>query len=1302
MVQTKASGKLLQLQKNALQPEVFDFYINSMECHNNDDIPIPTHLVLLRPNPQDNTHDQLFIDQTPIPKDTWSYHAHDRVLRWKGLFGGGQLHVSHDGLGAHGCVGQLGAMHSVKASSKAQFLCEVALNTGAKYVMSGNRVIGFDWDPNSGAWKSAQWVKNRLLLTYTVTQGSPIEPPSFTFEFVDNETGAPSWVPDTGAYGATLQLGTHNGQMVWNLNFKSNIPPIPDLGPNPATGPDTVYPLWLQAIEDASASTINGVLEIDQNAPNGNIAGFQGQRSNSFSLGYYQINGGEGTFGVFSHQLHIGGQAIVESKFIGNELHWQNLSAEQQQLSGLPVSGQLKFTSDGFLGFHERLQVSRLRHSSLTQRLNNNPSHHPTVHANLLQLNKVLADDGLKIDGLLAMNPFVQNEKGQWGDAVQLDVTKDLGDIMNSYIPTDMWNLVFPGTAQPVLSGELAIVANTPVKGYSNPGEWYQSLATAVISQGLANGSNPNCKNLNGPRAAAWLKSEVATSPVYYSHGQLLFRYHWNNRFAMTQLYLNDQIVNAGSYLPVIQAQTAKLINDINVNVVNDPNSDPNMKQDLINQVQEVSQYAQSNNLFWAFAYYTYNVAPGILANIALQIGINTGSGDATTLTRLIQQNAAVLTAMDPSGFFAKKYTQTLNVFLATNILPSMFGYDKDATDFDMIKLYMEEFVKNNLNNEDQQIAQAAANIQAILDADAQDEILKKSIDAIRSMSETIQDALALPYIATKFVTWFQNTFPRFSPYANMFGGLFISGLSGLAIFNLFSAFKSWDRLTPSEKATVITDTAELGLQIVAAIVKRGVRIYSIFSLEGMTTAQRAMAIAKIAGPAGEAPEMYFGLANIGNTTARWLGDVEGTLGKASILVENAEQVAASQASWAAKVFGRNLDEFIGARIGPIFILAGIGLSIFNIAQGEGGISLASDIINIIGGSLMIFATVGEWAISWGFVAADGILAGIFSCAGPLAIVLALAGVALMLYELFHTPPDPVEEFVNQYAKPAGFYVTSKASSIDYVIPYANKDNKNLMMIGAALTYNNQAINVNDNGTIRMGTQSALPNCVFQYSTNALGMTIITTQLPTGQNGEPELRYLSLMKDNTISFQPKMAFKDDKNQVKTQTWLSSPQNNATVTSDGNLLALGIKMQPVIPDADGKYKPSQASGYLYVNGLAVQFNQTAGSVFTLNMSGMAPNFAKMLDLKFVLNTIPSTQQSFGPSFGLVPSTPINFTLGGDPLPSFLGFNAQTGTFTPNGQSADQTVNNHCTLTIVNALGQSQVNFSIVVAATSQAV
>jgi hypothetical protein len=188
------------------------------------------------------------------------------------------------------------------------------------------------------------------------------------------------------------------------------------------------------------------------------------------------------------------------------------------------------------------------------------------------------------------------------------------------------------------------------------------------LSQGFADGSDQACKYLNKPRASAWLKTQVANSRVYYVHSQDLFQYEWTQQFALMSAYLSDQASNAEDYAAQITAQSQTAIADINANVAADPN-DPTLISDMVAQVQAAAQYATTNQLFWAFAYYIYNTSPGMLAAISAEIGQG-GSADGTVLSRLFQTNVSILTALDESGFFGicSTHSHAINMHLINTL----------------------------------------------------------------------------------------------------------------------------------------------------------------------------------------------------------------------------------------------------------------------------------------------------------------------------------------------------------------------------------------------------------------------------------------------------------------------------------------------------------------------------------------------------------------------------------------------------------------------------------------------------------
>jgi hypothetical protein len=1311
------SGKT---RKNIPHPRQYDFVIERMKTFGNSQEAIPTRLTLLRLDPLDSSQDQLFLDQMPIPREAWSYDVADRVISWRGAFDGGHLRVSHDGLGAYGNIGVGHNPCSVAAGARAVFDCDVALNTGATSESSGGNDIAYEWDPTSQAWKSAKWDKKRLRLTYTYTPGGNSAPGTCTFEFDDNETGALPWKLTKG-FACTLNLGDHNGSMVWNLTFALSGGDPPEDGDS-SNSPDSVYPYLMQAVEDAAAENINGVLLIDAADATGTLVGMQGVRATPVAAGYFRTAPENAPFGIFDGKLVIGGQAVATSSLSGTVVSWNDLEPQHQQRTGLPASGTLQFSRDGLLTASSSAQsvmAQRLTTPDTLAAIEQHNDLYADVHSRVKALRQTLDDQWMTIDGLLAMNPFVQNMqngKAVWGDAVQADVTQDLSAIMHSGIPSNMWNLLFPNRKQPTLTGDLAMIAASPVDGVDDPKAWYGTLATAVLTQGMAQGSDPNCKNMNGPRAAQWLKAHVAASPVYHQHGQLLFNYEWQNRFQLTSQYLADQINNKDHWAPAIEGIVNTRIADIQQNVIPDP-SNPTLIQDLIAQVQAVGLYAKTKNLYWAFTYFTYNTAPSLLGTITMGLRMHTANSDGTALTRLLQQNASVLTALDPSGYFTRQYMSTMNIFMATNVVPTMFGFLGDAMSFDLIKEYLQQFVLNNLNNEDTQIAAAAARIQAILAERDSDEMLKACIVALRNLSGAAQEFLALPFVANKFLKWFQTAYPKFSKTGELFGSILIGGITGLAIFNLFTEFKNWSKLSAAEKTQLILNTLQLGLQIVAAVVKRGVRIYAIFDVDGLTAAQRTAAISNILAT-GEADGVEEGLMRIGNTTSRWLADTEGTIGKTEIELFGFTTIAVNkEVSWASKIFGKNLDEFVSTRIGPVFVLAGIGLSLYFIIHNhETGLALASDILSVTAGSLMLFAQIGAWAIAEdGTILGSEALAGFFTAAGPLGIIAALVGVGIMLYEMFKTPPDPVQEFVDQYVKPTEFYVPSQSTAIDYATNYINPDQNKLLMIGFSLTSQEKSLTVKPSGSVGVvSATTTLPDCIWQAVTDGSGLSKIATVVQPDTTKPADVVWLSLMSDNTVSFQPPMPrpkLKSSKPRaatpmtdaptVLTQTWLSAPQGNANVTSSGGFLAsLKLTFQPVLPDGKGIYTRTQAKGWLVQTSSGAGYDPAAGSTFTLNMSGMSPNYMRMMDLSFQLNSEPKIQQAFAPAFGVNPSMPITFTVTGA-LPTFLTFSAETGTFRPNGAKATLASEATYSVTAKNTvLGQEKsvaAKFKITVAA-----
>ena len=474
----------------------------------------------------------------------------------------------------------------------------------------------------------------------------------------------------------------------------------------------------------------------------------------------------------------------------------------------------------------------------------------------------------------------------------------------------------------------------------------------------------------------------------------------------------------------------------------------------------------------------------------------------------------------------------------------------------------------------------------------------------------------------------------------------------------------------------------------------------------------------------GEGGELEAGLVRTGNSTARWLSSAQGSAeidvsadGVMNAVLINDAESAAEDAGLVGKLLGKNLDEFIATRLGPVFILAGIGFSIDSIAKGEAGLALAGDILGLVSGALSLFALAGGWAVDASLIAADSALASFVSMAGPLAILAALAGVGVMIYQMFEhkTPPDPIQEFVDQYASAAGFSVRNKNSSVDYAELYANPDMGGMLMIGVSLTAPGGTLHCITGGAITVGAATALPECVWQVRTDGLGLSQFVTIAQLDPSGGPVALYLTLMNDGGISFSPKMKAASASPGVTTsspdagptpitQTWLAAATGDASLTANGTFLtSLPLTISPVPPDANGNYLPAQAQGGLAVSNGSVAKADTP-TALTLNMSGMAPNYIGMSDLTFIIGTVPDTGERFSPHFGVQPSTTqdnnspfaLRFTLEVS-LPPFLGFDPKTGTISPNGGAVAAMPATTNTIQAANHFGTARAQFAISVAA-----
>ncbi len=129
--------------------------------------------------------------------------------------------------------------------------------------------------------------------------------------------------------------------------------------------------------------------------------------------------------------------------------------------------------------------------------------------------------------------------------------------------------------------------------------------------------------------------------------------------------------------------------------------------------------------------------------------------------------------------------------------------------------------------------------------------------------------------------------------------------------------------------------------------------------------------------------------------------------------------------------------------------------------------------------------------------------------------------------------------------------------NISYALRFQNADQNKLMMIGFSLfptapSVADRKLMCNPDGSISLtgkDDKTRLPHTVWQVQTDAFGMSKIAAVVK-GATQEPVPLLLSLMSDDTVSFQPKMPEQSVTEPAKlgltivTQTWRSVPAPGA--------------------------------------------------------------------------------------------------------------------------------------------------------------
>ena len=582
---------------------------------------LPEQLTLIFDGRDRGKPTQLHCGRLPVHPRFWSYDANRGILSYNfksdGVDHVGNLTFVHAASGAVGTLSVGDQLVGVKAVlAPVSYRCDVALDTGA-CVTGVAPALNLHWDASDPSWSSATWIKDALTFTWQVTGQVVVGQPTYNIavSFADQQTNT-SWkpAPDTGDISALLDA---------NYNFTLTLaggdnPPADDRSklPSPASGVASVFPYLLGFMVSNDGSEITGALLTGQATQAGTVLGLRGTVVNPSAAGLYSTSASSnavGAIAVYGGRLHINDTPVETSSLTGSRLSWSGLTAAQQQHSGLPASGALMFSVDGaqFRATQGGITGRRLRPEQVARQYSGTAvDAHPSIAAS----RALSATSALGPQALYTMTQFAFVNNA-WVDVVQQATMNDFNQILVYYMPDDVRQTYY-GQPKPILPPCLQTIATQG----TDPAAAYQSLATAYLSNILSHFDEAGANQLNAARAVTWLKSQMATTQVLQQQTTAIYGAEFVNQPQNAALpqYQADQVANASTYAQLIQTDATQWLQAL-ARTIQDSKSLATMQQ----LATDLSTYASSQNLYWAYWYFRYLTNSAQLMIIeAISLGI--------------------------------------------------------------------------------------------------------------------------------------------------------------------------------------------------------------------------------------------------------------------------------------------------------------------------------------------------------------------------------------------------------------------------------------------------------------------------------------------------------------------------------------------------------------------------------------------------------------------------------------------------------------------------------------------------------
>jgi len=1174
----------------------------------------------------------VLIDGRYLPRSDWDLNG-DGVLQWKdGGTGKGGLLQFDDAMERGTGTGFAGATAFALQAElpPITYQCGLAAGTGA-YANGMAPDLSLYWNSGEASWTGANWVPACLNFTYQLQQQVIVQQPFYDFQvtFTDLQTGN-AWTPGPNQFSCMI-----DADFVMHMTLNDGFPPPADDRSALSGDIPTVFPFQIALQLSPTALEVTGAMLTVVDAQNGTVLGVSGSTPAASVAGSYALSGGGAeSFAVLDGAMKVAGQ-VPQASLAGHALTWSGLTAEQQAASGLPDRGTARFDPSGrsFVIDGTSLAGSQLGGDALASRISAPPNSAaagsagpvsapgfatPSATQAAEQAPVPVQGDGtgsvLSLQSLALMTPFVDDNG--WYDAVQQAAMADFNQILLYWMTPDLrtayWNC-----DQPTLPADLQSIAAMAPSG-DNPQAWYQSLSVAFLTQAMSSWEEEGASTLNATRAQNWLKQTVAASPIFAMQSQALYTLEFTKAVPVIGQFLTDQKTNAAGYAPQIQSDAQSWIGSLTAQI-----ADPETAAAVAAMVDNLSQTAEAQDLYWAYTYFRYATQDTQLASLLILLV----SQDGTAYMRRVQSNAVVLSILDPSNLFANSYLSAVQAHMLSSLLPLFSDYGSPQPGLaEAVLPVLQSISATYAQSSDGDLA-GIANTAATLSMRTD----------LSSLIATMQQAAVQSASSGGWATAVPGMVASVSGLIGVeAANMLCATLASLTVGGAAAGVTDWsislNRGSGSSgglSASSILSMAKYATQILYGVSKWGTALAA--SLDGgpMTlAAAKGLFSTEMLVQANRNLETGFSRWLVGNQIVEEPSEMFGTMFQ--------EDVVDSR-SMVIRIFGRNLDDFVAIRMSALFSFAGLVIAGIGLLDATTGEEEIAGWISFSGSALSLAASAGKWTVQ-AFELSEG-LSSFFSVLGALGTVASAVGIVYVLYRWITFTPSPtlVQGFVSGYAEPAGFFMPYDAEVDDFTGYSVTGEPSRVGLSWQTPGQKDQVLTVSPSGSLTAGPLD------YGYATLLFVQTDGNGQSTVSSVSGGKRLLLTAGTNGTVSFAAPLAAGDP--AAATQLWRIVLQ--ATPVMDGaNPEAGSFQIQSLA---------TLPAGWLaWQNGSAVL--ATTGIDWVLTQSPMAVGGLTMPDVALFTWSQAAT---ISPSTSQPGSTPQNWTVQ-PALPAFLCMDPAMGT------------------------------------------